>query len=199
MKIHQCEQGTPEWFEVRKGKLTASNAQAIGNNGRGLDTYVLQVVADKYALPEEQYTNADIERGNELEDQARTMYELENNVTIDQVGFVEMNEYAGCSPDGFIGKDRGIEIKCHNNAKHFNLLLNGEKAIDSKYVWQMQMCMLITGRDWIFISYNPNFEKSLISFEIKPDEKKMEKLQQGIGEGTEKIKMFEDQYNKLTL
>lgn len=198
MIIHdKVEQGSEEWRQLRSGKLTASNAQAIASNGKGLETYCLQVVADKYALAEEQYTNKDIERGNELEDQARSMYEMENGVKIKQVGFVEINEYVGCSPDGLIDPDKGIEIKCHNNAKHFSLLLNGEKAIDSRYMWQMQMSMFLTGREWIFIAYNPNFEQSLVTFDIKPDEKKMEKLQKGIEAGKEKIKTLDKQYKEL--
>lgn len=190
MKLHQMEQLSEEWFEIRKGKMTASNAQAIGNNGKGLDTYIIEIMSDYYSSGEkESYTNPDIERGIELENTAREIYELDNDYKIEQVGFIELNKYVGCSPDGLIGKDGGIEIKALKDSKHFKMILNGEKEIESKYIWQIQMNLFITGRKWWdYVSYNPNFEKSLMVFRIEPDQKKFEKLKEGIENGTQQIK-----------
>jgi putative phage-type endonuclease len=198
MKIHKIEQGTGEWFEIRKAKMTGSHAQAIGNNGRGLDTYIYDLMAESYSSGEkDNYSNKDIERGLELEEFARDMYELETEQTVEQVGFVEMNEFAGVSPDGLVGEDGGIEIKCLNDTKHFKMILNGEKEIESKYIWQIQMCLLVTDRKWWdFISYNPNFEKSLIVFRIKKDDKKQEKLKEGLKNGELKIKEIQCQITK---
>ena len=68
-------------------------------------------------------------------------------------------------------------------------LLDEEKAIDSKYIWQIQMNLLITGRKWWdFMAYNPNFEKSSFIFRILPDEEKINKLKIGLMTGEEKIK-----------
>ena len=65
MKIINCEQGTPEWFEERKGIMTASHAQAIGNAGKGLDTYIHELMAEYYSSGEkEQFSNKHTERGN---------------------------------------------------------------------------------------------------------------------------------------
>jgi hypothetical protein len=77
-------QQSPEWFEIRKGKMTASKAQAIGNMGKGLETYIRQIIKDMIVtkIP---YTNKDIERGNELEGNARTAYEFEHGGIIQQV------------------------------------------------------------------------------------------------------------------
>lgn len=195
-KIHNIQQQSKEWFEIRKGKMTASHGQEIGNQGKGLETYILTLMSDYYSsVPEESYTNKEIERGIELEEQARNIYELENNVKIERVGFIERDEYVGCSPDGLIGKDGGIEIKSHNNLKHFKLILDGEKGIDSKYIWQIQMNLLITGRKWWdYVAYNPNFEKGLLVFRIKPDKEKHEALLKGIEIGKKQI---EDIKNKL--
>lgn len=192
MKVHKCEQRSDEWFAIRKGKMTASNAQAIGNSGKGLDTYILELMAEYYAMvPAERYTNPDIERGIELEATARGIYELERGVKIDEVGFVEGGEFFGCSPDGLIGEDGGIEIKCTNNKNHFALMLKGESGIDSKYIWQIQMCLFITGRKWWdFVSYNPNFKNSLIVFRIKPDNKMHKKLNDGLKNGEAQIKQI---------
>lgn len=190
MQIHNVEQGSDAWKVLRKGKMTASNAQAIGNIGKGLDTYILDLMADSLSSGEfENYTNAHMERGNDLEASARSIYELETGQTVEQVGFVEYNDFVGCSPDGLIGEDGGIEIKCQADKKHFRLILNGEKEIDSSYIWQIQMNLLVTGRQWwIFAAYNPNFEKSLVTFKILPDPAMHAKLLEGFKVGEEKIK-----------
>ena len=68
MKIYyDIEQGTPEWHEVRKGKMTASNATAIGNVGKGLESYTKEVVRKQMSSKVDDYTNKDFERGHELE------------------------------------------------------------------------------------------------------------------------------------
>jgi len=194
MKIYTFPQQTNEWFEIKKGKMSGSEAQAIGNNGKGLETYIYKVVASLYGK-EENYTNPDMERGNELEDEARILYSLETNQEIQQVGFIELDKYTGCSPDGLVGKDGGIEIKCPNNVNYLKLLLNKEKAIDTAYIWQIQMNLLITGRKWWdFVAYNPNFESSITIIRIFPDEEKFKKLEEGFEKGKALIK---EMINKL--
>lgn len=194
MKIHNCEQGSPEWFDIRAGKMTASHAQAIGNNGKGLETYIMELMANYYSKAEpENYTNADIERGNELEETARQMYELEKNCFIEQVGFVERNEFSGCSPDGLIGKEGGIEIKCPKDSVYFRLLIDGD--VESKYLWQVQMSLLITGRKWWdLVFYNPNFTKSISVYHIKPDKEKQDKILEGLKTGESRIKELKKKY-----
>jgi len=196
MEIHYCEQGTPEWHERRRGKMTGSHAQAIGTNGRGLDTYIYDVVSQLYAInPPESYTNSDIERGKELEPIAREQYQFETFNTVTQVGFIEIDKYVGCSPDGLVDDDGGIEIKCVNNAHHFKLIVQGIKAIESKYIWQVQMNMLITGRKWWdYVSYNPNFERSLIIHRISPDPVMFKKLEIGIEKGKKLIRELKKKY-----
>lgn len=197
MKIINCEQGTPEWFKARDEKMTASHATAIGNSGKGLDTYIKKMMSEHYSSKEkEQYTNKDLERGNELEPLARQVYELETGNTVEQVGFIEYSKYVGCSPDGLID-DGGIEIKCPDDSEYFEYLLEGADAIPSGYIWQMQMCMLITGkRFWDFIAYNPNFKKSICIFRIYPDLEKFEKLKKGFEVGETLIKVIKKTIEK---
>lgn len=198
MTIHTVEQGTPEWFALRKGRMTASHAQEIGNNGKGLDTYILNLAAAYFSSGEQEvYSNAHTERGNELEGQARAIYELEHGVQVEQVGFVEIDEYVGCSPDGFIGEDGGIEIKCHDDKKHFELAIGG--SIDTKYLWQIQMNMFCTGRDWWdYVAYNPNFTKSMIVHRIHANTPigKHAKPFQSLAKGIEKGKKMMDEYKE---
>lgn len=189
MKTYKFEQGTPEWHEIRKGKMTASNATAIGNNGKGLETYIKEIVRKQMSSKvEEELQRKDFDRGHELEPIAREMYELERGVIVDQLGFIERDEFVGCSPDGLVGIDGGTEIKSPDDKVYFDYLLEGENAIDSGYIWQCQMNMLITGRKWWdLIIYNPNFEKNMFIFRILPDLKKFEALEKGLAVGREQI------------
>ena len=189
MKIHKFEQNTPEWHEVRKGKMTASNATAIGNIGKGLETYTKEIVRKQLSSKvEDELKRLDFDRGHELEPIAREMYELEKGVVVDQIGFIEVDEFVGCSPDGLVGIDGGTEIKCPDDKVYFDYLLDGENAIESGHIWQCQMNMLITGRKWWdLIIYNPNFEKSMFIFRILPDPKKFEALEKGLAVGREQI------------
>lgn len=198
MRIYkELIQGTPEWFDIRKGKVTASHAQAIGNNGKGLDTYLNEVMAEYFSSAEkEQYSNIHTERGNELEPVARSMYELMNNVVVDQIGFCEYNEFVGCSPDGLIGTDGMIEIKCPDDRVYFNILMN--EKIDSAYDWQCQMNMLILERKYCdLIFYNPNFEKSMMTFRLVPDEVMFEKLKVGFQKAEEQIIKLITKYKEI--
>lgn len=199
MKIHrEIIQGSDEWFDIRKLKMSGSHAQAIGTAGKGLDTYIYELVAGSFSSGErENYTNKDMQRGVDLEPIARDMYELKTGQKVVEVGFVELDEYVGVSPDGLIGEDGGIEIKCVKDVNHFKLILNGRKGIESKYLWQIQMNLLVTGREWwSYVSYNPNYEQSLIIHIIEKDEEKQEKLKVGIEKGKLLIQELCKKYNK---
>ncbi len=195
MKIHEIEQQSPEWFNVRKLKATASHATAIGNCGKGLDTYVLEIVAEYLSSADkEQFSNKHTDRGNELEPQARTIYELTTGKDVKQVGFIEHNDYVGCSPDGLIDDDGGLEIKCIDDVGYLKMLLGEE--ISSDYQWQIQMNLLITGRKWWdFVAYNPNFKQSIIIKRVVPDKDKQEKLSNGFILAENKIKEILNKLN----
>lgn len=196
MKIYkELEQGTPEWHEIRKGKMTASNATAIGNCGKGLETYTKEIVRKQISSKiGDEYSNKDFDRGHELEPIAREMYELENSVKIEQVGFIELDEFSGCSPDGLVEEDGGAEIKCPDDKVYFDYLLDKEKAISSDYIWQCQMNLFITGRKWWdLIIYNPNFKKSMFVFRILPDKDKFKLLEKGLAVGREQILLLRNQ------
>lgn len=195
-KIHKMEQRSDEWFAIRKGKLTASEAQCISANGAGLKTYALKVLAEKYSNNTEKYKNEDMERGVELEEQARMTYEIERE-KVEEVGFIELDEFTGCSPDGLVGEDGGIEIKCPNDFNYFKLLVDAEKAIDQKYFWQVQMCLFVSGRKWWdLVFYNPNFDKNMLIFRFEPDLVSQEKLILGIEKGKNIIKEYEKKYEQ---
>lgn len=198
MKIYKdINQGSPEWFEIRVGKVTASHAQAIGNNGKGLENYILEVVAEMFSSSEkEHYSNEHTKRGNELEPIARSMYELQNDVEVEEIGFAEYNDFVGCSPDGLVGKDGMIEIKCPDDKTYFNLLMN--EKIDNAYIWQCQMNMLILERKWCdLVFYNPNFEKSMKIFRLEPDKEMFSKLKEGFEKAEAEITRLVSKYKEI--
>jgi hypothetical protein len=144
----------------------------------------------------EQFTNKHTERGNELEPIARDIYEMDTGNKVEQVGFCEMNEFVGCSPDGLIRKDGGVEIKSIDDKGYFNLLI--DKKIDSAYIWQIQMNLLITGRKWWdFVAYNPNYEKSIYIERILPDKEKFKKLETGFETAKNLINNLKEIYEKI--
>lgn len=196
MKIHQMEQGSDEWFDIRKLKMTASNAQAIATAGVGLETYITNLVSEYLSSAEkEKFSNEHTERGNELEETARALYELEKGEKVEEVGFVELDEYIGCSPDGLIGEYGGLEIKCPSDSVYFKQIISD--SIPMNYVWQVQMNLFITGRKWWdLMFYNPNFERNMIIYRILPSEESFEKLKKGFEKGKKLIKEYLKKYNK---
>jgi len=187
MKIVEVKQKSDEWFELRKKRMTASHAQQIGSNGKGLVTYIREIMCEYFSNHEKElYTNKAMEWGNEQEPIARTVYEFETDSIVKEIGFIIYDDYIGCSPDGFVGKDGLLEIKCPTDKVFFSLLL--DEKIDSKYMWQMQMQMLISGRKWCdYFAYNPNFKQSFFLKRVFPDKKKFEKLLEGLGTGKKLI------------
>jgi len=187
MIVHDVVQGSEDWFACRIGRMTGSHAQEISANGKGLNTYIYKILAEKSSAERESYTNEHMQRGNELEPVARGIYELAMNTQVKEVGFIEHDEYSGCSPDGLIDEDGGIEIKCPSDPVYSRVLIN--RRPDSKYAWQCQMAMMITGRKWWDLVYfNPNFEQSMTTFRLEADEEKHEKLRAGLERGKELIK-----------
>jgi putative phage-type endonuclease len=196
MQILNFEQGTPEWHEARALRMTASRAQAIGANGAGLVTYIIEMCAEHFSTGEKEvYTNKHTERGNQYESQARTIYELEKGCEVEQVGFVVHDEHSGCSPDGLVGDDGLVEFKNPTDKEHFRFFV--ERKIDTAYMWQIQMQLLVTGRKWCdFVSYCPNYKDHYLVVErVLPDEKKQAKLKEGLEAGTQMLKEIMEKVN----
>jgi len=189
MKIHDVKQGTAEWFAVRLGKFTASDAQAIASNGKGLETLVYEKAAEILTGQQKEiYTNSDMERGHALEMLARNSYELEKGVIVTQVGFIELDEYVGASPDGMIGDEGLVEIKCKNDSNFVKFIF--DSAIDPAHEWQMQAQLLVTGRKWVdYVLFNPNFTRTTTITRVLRSEDKIKKLE--IGLQTAKAKLAE--------
>lgn len=186
--ITNFEQGSDEWFAYKMGKFGASNASAIATAGKGLETLCFEKVAEKLTgKKNSDYKNEAMENGMETEELARNSIELEYGKPIKQVGLIEMNEDVICSPDGLVDEDGLIEIKCPTNRVYAEYLYF--KKIDPKYIAQMQMQMLVSGRQWCdYAVFNPNFEKSLVIVRVERDDLFIEKLQAGLDNGIARVK-----------
>jgi hypothetical protein len=136
-----------EWHEARRGRMTSFKASAIRAQGKGLDTLCYELASQRLSTgwdPYGGYLSEDMLAGIENEGQARDLYRRITGAAVAEVGFVELNAYVGCSPDGLVGDDGLIEIKCPNTATHIDTLLAGKAP--AKYIPQMQWQMASTGR-----------------------------------------------------
>jgi hypothetical protein len=161
-------QRTPEWYAARIGKWTGSrigDATARTKTGWGASraNYMAELLVERLTgQPAPRFVNGPMEWGIEHEAEGITVYEFERNITVELVGFIKhpVIADAGASPDGLIGADGMIEIKCPSTATHIDTLLGA--AIDEKYIKQMQWQMACTGRkycDWM--SYDPRLPVNL--------------------------------------
>lgn len=162
------EQGSAEWYAQRLGKVTASKiadlmAKTKSGPAATRKNYMMQLLCERLTgRKEESYVNAAMQRGTELEPQARSAYEVDKGIMVTEVGFVQhpQIEMAGASPDGLVGDDGLVEIKCPNTAQHVEFLRTGQ--IDSGYQLQMLWQMLCTGRKWCdFVSYDDRMPMEL--------------------------------------
>jgi putative phage-type endonuclease len=165
------EQRTEEWFKQRLGKVTASKiADVIAKTKTGVsasrENYSTQLTLERLTGQQaEFYTNAAMEWGTATEPQARTAYEVYREVLVDEVGFIDHPTIAmsGASPDGFVGDDGLVEIKCPESKTQMDTLLN--QKVPTKYMPQMQWQMACTGRKWCdFVSYDPRMPQNLQIF-----------------------------------
>lgn len=165
MKIVTAAQGTQDWFNARVGCLTASRmSDALATTKTGESEKRKKL---KYDLLAERLMGRKVEVqqtaamkwGIENEPIARSFYEAKRSVQVDVPGFIlhDTVESYGCSPDGFVGDDGMIEIKCPQAATHMKYLLEPQAFLDD-YIPQMACQLIICGRKWNDgISYHPHF------------------------------------------
>jgi len=156
MIIVDCIQGSEEWFEARLGMVTASNFGKVLAKGQGKTRkkYMYDVAAEiSTRMGEDGYHDKNMEHGNLTEDEAREFYAMAYDCIVEQVGFVKRDDDIGGSPDGLVGTEGLIEIKCPKSSTHLENIT--DKKMPSEYKPQVQGLLWITGRQWCdFISYD---------------------------------------------
>jgi putative phage-type endonuclease len=181
MRIVECKQGGHDWFMARCGRVTASEmADAIDLNVKGVlagitsakrETLKAFLIGEILTGEPDMmgYVSKYMERGTELEPEAREYYEERNEVMVQPVGFVihPTNDRSGASPDGLIGEDGGLEIKVPGIAKHVEYL-DTPGLLPKEYEPQVMWNLACTGRAWWdFVSYCPTMSPEMRLFTVR--------------------------------
>ncbi len=162
MTTEQLQQGTDAWFAARCGAVTASRikdvvAKTKSGYSASRKNYMAQLLCERMTgTKQESYTNAAMQWGTDQEPFARSTYEINRDGMVIEVGYVPHPTIkgSGASPDGLVGEEGLIEIKCPNTATHIEWLLANE--VPSEHKPQMAWQMACTVRKWCdFVSYDP--------------------------------------------
>lgn len=161
-------QGSAEWKTARLGRVTASRvADAVAKTktgwGASRANYMAELIAERLTgEAAASFTNAAMAWGTEHEAEAIAAYSFRHDADVERVGFIPHPSIAmsGASPDGLVGPEGLVEVKCPNTSTHIDTLL--EDGIAGKYLLQMQWQMACTGRAWCdFISFDPRLPESM--------------------------------------
>lgn len=186
-------QGTPEWFDVRAGIPTSSQFATVMSKGRGKEpsktrkTYMLKLLGERMTgEPMDSFSNGHMERGKEMEEEARLAYEFREGVECEQIGFIK-NHGAGSSPDSLIDISGMLEIK--TKLPHLQLDVLEKDRLPPEHEKQVYGQLWIAEREWCdFVSYWPKLP--LFVKRVYRDEKI-------INEIAEAVKQFNDELNEL--
>jgi putative phage-type endonuclease len=192
--LAELEQTSPEWYAARCGKVTASRIGDIlktirnGNWAASRRNYAAQLVTERLTgkTNDGAYTNEYMERGKELEPIAREEYVRQTGNLVTEVGFIDhpVIPMSGASPDGLVGDDGLLEIKCLLPANHIDMLLTDE--VKEQYRLQMTWQMACSGRKWCdFVSYDPELpdHMKLLIKRFEADEAEIHRVE-------EEVKLF---------
>lgn len=185
------EQLSPEWHAIRCGKVTASRvadvvAKTKSGWGASRANYMAELIAERLTGESAAgFTNAAMQWGTDNEPDARTAYEFRTDAEVVQVGFVIHPTIpdSGASPDGLVGDDGLVEIKCPNTATHIETLIG--QCVPSKYIPQMQWQMACTGRKYCdFVSFDPRLPESmrLAVMRVERDDKLIASLEKDVAD-----------------
>ena len=200
IQLFSFEQGSPEWFEARRGIPTASMFATVmasgkgGGESKGRRTYMLKLAGEILTEePMENYSNEHMERGKEMEDTARKLYAFRGDVEIERVGFIRRGR-AGCSPDGLIGKKKMLEIKTTLPHLLIDIHLRGEYPPGHEA--QCQGNLWVAKREEIDIAiYWPKIPLYVQS--IGRNEKYIEGLERAVNEFNAELAYTVQQMRKL--
>jgi len=160
IQIFDCEQNSPEWYQARLGIPTASEFKTlISVKKDAKDKVTRQTYMRKLAgeiitgEPMDSYSNVHMERGKEMEDEAREHYAFSVNAEPRRVGFIRSGN-KGCSPDSLIGDNGGLEIK--TALAHIQIERLEKDELPPEHRAQVQGALWIAEREWWdFVSYSP--------------------------------------------
>ena len=198
MIILDHDQGSPEWLDARLGKPSASMFSKIitatGKPSSSADGYINQLIAERLTGQSEPFHVTEwMARGTELEPEAREAYEFISGNDVIETGFILDTGFEyGCSPDGLIADQGGLEIKCPAPQTMVSYLRDNQIGV-KKYWQQIQGCMWISQREWWdFFAYHPEMPHVLVR--VERDEEYIAKLAEEV---TKAVKVILNQVEKL--
>lgn len=169
------KQGTDEWRAARSGRITASRiadlmAQTKSGPAASRKNYLAELLVERLTCEptENGFVSREMQWGTDHEPEARSLYEFERDVTVEEVGFVVHSVYSftGASPDGLVSWDGAVEIKCPNTATHIETIRT--QKVPERYYAQMQWVMECCGRLWCdFVSYDPRVKIPKLQLHIQ--------------------------------
>ena len=179
MEIINIDQRSDEWFKLRLGSIGGSSIAEVtaGGTGKTRKTLLYRMAGEILSGQKYNgYQNADMLRGVEQEAEARSLYELVTGTTVQQVGICKESEHTHCSPDGLVGDDGMIEIKCTIPSVHVETIV--ENVVPAAYRKQIAWSLGITGRAWCdFVSYSPTVsDKPIFIIRLERNEKLISEL-----------------------
>lgn len=159
MKKHSnIEQGTAEWHQIRKGKVTGTTLKAIMGTPKARQDAIFELIAERLTVGVETDYENPMDRGTRLEPDAIAIFELETGKTVERIGFAEdeTNPMIANSPDGLIGDDEAVEAKCMGGKNHVKMWLTN--SIPDDYYWQVVQYFVVNPKlkKVHFIGYNPD-------------------------------------------
>lgn len=166
MKVFYFPQKSPEWYAIRSGVPTASEFDKIvttkGERSKQREKYLFRLAGECVSgQVEDTFQSAAMQRGVQMETEARDIYQFITGNEVEQVGFCLADGGYGCSPDGLIGKDGALEIKCPSVHTHVEYLLGNK--LPSEYFQQVHGQLLVTERKWCdFVSYYPGIRPLIV-------------------------------------
>lgn len=200
MRVIECDQNSHEWLAERRGRITASRIANVmstlkrGGEGADRKNYRTELIAERLSgRAEDHYTSPEMMWGTENEPYARAAYEIGCGVMVDQVGFVlhPTMDFSGGSPDGLVGEDGMIEIKCGKTTTHLKWLMAGE--VPEEHQDQILWNLCCTERKWCdFISFDPRLPDGLNIFIVR-----MQRDEKRIANIEAEVKLFNDQVDAV--
>lgn len=165
------DQRSPEWFQSRLGRVTASSFAEVmtGGKGKTRESLMLRLLAERLTGErEESFTTRAMQWGIDHEDTARSLYEIASGLEVEVPGYIALTDQIGGSPDGLVGSDGIIEIKCPSSHTHLRTMIAGKMPDD--YLAQVHGYLWITGRQACdFVSYDPRMPSDLQLCVIRVD------------------------------
>lgn len=200
-------QGSPEWLAIRAGRFTGSRFAELmartksGPSASRANLLATLAVERITGMCVETYTNGAMQRGTELEPEARAAYEAHIGDLVQEVAWIPHPtlDYVGMSPDALVGDDGLAEFKCPAAmAKHLDALRSGSHAVE--YRWQLQGQLWVSGRKWVdAVSYDPRFPEGLrlAITRVERDEAAIAELEEACKAAEVELRAIVDELNQL--